>query len=109
MPIKKQYLKSKPVVKVTFEVSKEDARYAKRILLLSEHNGWEAIELKKFKNGKFKAVADIPTTEQDNYQFIYKAIAEDGGEYAIKPDGADEYTDNGMTDGGKNAVIFVVQ
>ena len=109
MPIKKQYLKSKPVVKVTFEVSKEDARYAKSIQLLSEHNGWEAIELKKFKNGKFKITADVTTTEQDRYQFTYKAIAEDGGDFIIQPDGADEYIDNGMTDGGKNAVLSIAQ
>ena len=109
MPIKKQYLKSKPIVKVTYEVSKEDARYAKSIQLLSEHNGWEAIELKKFKNGKFKITADVSTAEQDSYQFTYKAIAEDGGEYAIQPDGADEYIDNGMNDGGKNAVLFITQ
>lgn len=107
MPIKKQYLKSKPIVKVTFEVSKEDARYAKSIKLLSAHNEWEAIELKKFKNGKFKVSADISTNDNPSYQFTYKATAEDGGEYIIQPDGADDYVDNGMTDGGKNAVLSI--
>ena len=49
MPIKKQYLKSKPQVKVTFEIEKQDAQDAQRIVLLSEHNNWTPIEFKKLK------------------------------------------------------------
>lgn len=107
MPIKKQYLKSKPVVKVTYEISQETAQNAKSILLVSEHNGWAPLEMKKFKNGKFKVVADLPIENTSGFQFIYKATAENGDEYVISADGADDYVDNGMTDGGKNAVIRV--
>lgn len=105
MPIKKQLLKSKPQVKVTFEVEKDEALDAKSIVLLSEHNNWTAIELKKFKNGKFKVVENISTEGNDIFQFIYKATAEDGSEYTIFPSGADGDVDNGMMDGGKNAVL----
>ena len=108
MPIKKQLLKSKPQVKVTFEIEKDEALDAKSIVLLSEHNNWAAIELKKFKNGKFKVVENISTEGNDVFQFTYKATAEDGSEFTILPSGADGTVDNGMNDGGKNALLSLV-
>lgn len=107
MPIKKQYLKSRPEVKVTFEIEKNDAHDAQRIVLLSEHNDWTPIELKKFKNGKFKIAENISLKDRDGFQFIYKATNEEGHEYTILPEGADNYVDNGITDGGKNAVLVI--
>ncbi|MFT6926976.1 MAG: hypothetical protein ACJAZP_002599 [Psychromonas sp.] len=109
MPIKKQYLKSKPVVKVTFEIEKEEALGAKSIVLLSEHNNWSAIELKKFKNGKFKVTENIPTDGKEGYQFIYIATADQGNEFTILPSGADALVDNGMNNGDKNALLEITQ
>ncbi len=109
MPIKKQYLKSKPQVKVTFEIEKKDAQDAQSIVLLSEHNNWTPIELKKFKNGKFKVSENISMEDRDGFQFIYKATAEDGNEFTLLPEGADNYVDNGISDGGKNAVLVIKQ
>jgi len=109
MSIKKQFLKNKPIVKVTFEVSKEIANGAASIDLLSEHNQWQAIELKKFKNGKFKVAENISTEEREGLQFIYKVTSETGEESILLPDGADNYVDNGMNDGGKNAVILLTE
>ena len=106
MPIKTQYLKSKPQVKVTFEIEKEDAQDAQTIALLSEHNNWEPIEFKKFKNGKFKVVENIATDNSNGFQFIYKATNEEGHEFMILPEVADDYVDNGITDGGQNAVLI---
>jgi len=105
MAIKTQYLKSKPQVKVTFEIEKQDAQDALKIVLLSSHNSWEPIAFKQFKNGKFKTAANIALKEQDNFEFIYKATAEDGHEFTILPEGVNNYVDNGMCDGGKNAVL----
>ncbi|WP_019616461.1 hypothetical protein [Psychromonas ossibalaenae] len=107
MSIKKQYLKSKPQVKVTFEIEKQDAQDADNISLLSEHNNWVAIELKKFKNGKFKIAENISTEERESFQFIYKATAADGREFTILPDDADGYVHNGITDDGRNAVLQI--
>jgi|GEM_PF-983171 len=107
MPIKKQYLKSKPQVKVTFEIEKQDAQDAQCIVLLSEHNNWIPVELQKFKNGKFKVVESISLEDHDSVQFIYKATAADGREFTLVPDDADNYVDNGITDGGKNAVLML--
>jgi len=109
MAIKKQYLKSKPQVKVTFEIEKQDAKDAQQVVLLSSHNSWEPIEFKHFKNGKFKAAANISLGTLDNFQFIYRATAEDGHEFTILPEDANNYIDNGMGDGGQNAVLQISQ
>jgi hypothetical protein len=109
MPIKKQYLKSKPQVKVTFEIEKQDAKDAEHIVLLSEHNNWTPIEFKKFKNGKFKIAENIAMDERDGFQFIYKATAPDGSEFILLPEDADNYVDNGINDGGQNAVLMIAQ
>jgi hypothetical protein len=109
MPTKIQHLKSKLHVKVTFEIEKKDAKDAQHIVLLSEHNNWIPLELKKFKNGKFKVVETISTDDRDSLQFIYKATAKDGHEFTLLPEGADDYVDNGMADGGKNAVLVIAE
>jgi 1,4-alpha-glucan branching enzyme len=72
MGIKKQFLKSKPVCKVTFVVSEEEAKGANKIELLGDFNNWniaEAIKLKSFKNGTFKTTVDLETNQE--YQFKY--------------------------------------
>lgn len=69
MAIKKQYLKSKPVCKVTFSVPAEEA---KKVAVLGSFNDWnekKAVKLKKLKNGTFKGTVDL---EKDNsYEFRY--------------------------------------
>lgn len=72
MSLKKQYLKSKPVCKVTFTVEAEAATDAGKIELLGDFNEWnteDAILLKKFKNGSFKVTIDLPIGK--DYQFKY--------------------------------------
>ncbi|MCB0457845.1 MAG: glycoside hydrolase, partial [Flavobacteriaceae bacterium] len=53
MAITKQYLKSKPLCKVTFTVPAEEANEVK---VVGSFNGWNTKEtpLKKLKNGTFK-------------------------------------------------------
>lgn len=107
MPLKKQYLKSKPEVKVTFEVEKEATQDAEQIFLLAEFNQWQPIEMSKLKSGKFKAVVNVPTDQQDAYQFKYKLCLE-GGEEAYDNDWeADAYLPNGVD--GDNSVLQVAQ
>ncbi|WP_160060263.1 hypothetical protein [Psychromonas sp. L1A2] len=107
MSIKKQFLKNKPMVKVTFEVSKEIANDATSINLLSEHNQWQPIEFKKFKNGKFKVAENISSEDRQGFQFIYQVTSETGIQSTLLPDDVDSYVDNGMNDGGKNAVLLL--
>lgn len=68
MALKKQYLKSKPVCKVTFEVASPES---KNVSIVGDFNKWntEAAPLKKLKNGKFKIV--LPFETGNSYEFKY--------------------------------------
>ncbi|AUC83359.1 isoamylase early set domain-containing protein [Lacinutrix sp. Bg11-31] len=68
MAITKQFLKSKPVCKVTFTVSAEEAN---EVNVVGNFNEWntEATALKKLKNGTFKGTVNL---EKDkSYEFRY--------------------------------------
>ena len=68
MAIKKQFLKSKPVCKVTFTVPAEEA---KKVAVVGDFNDWNPknASLRKLKNGTFKGTIDL---EKDNsYEFRY--------------------------------------
>ena len=68
MAIKKQYLKSKPVCKVTFEVS---AKEANSVSVVGDFNDWNAgtTPLKKLKNKKFKGIVSLE--KGNSYEFKY--------------------------------------
>lgn len=68
MPIKKQYLKSKPVCKVTFSLLAKEATTAS---VVGDFNNWEPKkgQLKKLKNGTFKGTFDVPSNSA--YEFRY--------------------------------------
>lgn len=68
MSIKKQYLKSKPVCKVTFTLP---AQEAKKVALVGSFNDWNdaKMPLKKLKNGTFKGSIDLQTNH--SYEFRY--------------------------------------
>ena len=86
MAIKKQYLKSKPVCKVTFSVP---AKEADEVAVVGTFNSWDtkATNLKKLKNGTFKGTVDL---EKDNsYEFRYLI----DGEY-VNDEQADAYAWN---------------
>lgn len=68
MAISKQYLKSKPICKVTFTVPAEQAN---DVAVVGNFNEWNsnAGKLKKLKNGNFKGTVNL---EKDNsYEFRY--------------------------------------
>jgi len=69
--IKKKYLKSKPVCKVSFEIPKEAAQEAKKVAIVGEFNEWntKAVTMKKLKNGNFTAVLDLEPGRE--YEFRY--------------------------------------
>lgn len=68
MAIKKQFLKSKPVCKVTFTVPAEEAS---SVAVVGSFNEWnvEATPLKKLKNGSFKGTVDLESGS--SYEFRY--------------------------------------
>jgi len=105
MPTKKRFLKSKPVVKVTFEVLQDAARDAEQIFLLGEFNAWQPLEMTKFKNGKFKTTVDLPTDEKPEFQYKFRLIKADGEEFFDNDWQADAYRANEF--GEENSVLLV--
>ncbi len=70
--IKKQFLKSKPVCKTTFELPVEAAPEAQIVKIVGEFNDWNVesgVKMKKQKNGIFKAVVNLESGKE--YQFRY--------------------------------------
>ena len=98
MAIKKQYLKSKPVCKVTFSIEAEDA---KKVSVVGSFNDWNAKKapLKKLKRGVFKGTIDLD--KDSSYEFKYLV----DGEY-LNDAAADAYAWNDFA-GAENSVVTV--
>lgn len=72
MSLKKKFLKSKPVCKVTFNLPAEAAETAEKVVLVGDFNEWnkkEGFEMKQLKNGSFKTTVDLETGK--TYEFRY--------------------------------------
>lgn len=71
MAIKKQYLKSKPVVKVTLSLPKEAAQKAKTVEVVGEFTDWQqnGVSMTRLKNGSFKTTIELAPEKE--YQFRY--------------------------------------
>lgn len=69
MAIKKKFLKTKPVCKVTFSI---DAPEATEVVLVGDFNDWDksATPLKKLKNGTFKVIIDLETEKSYEYKYV---------------------------------------
>ena len=69
--IKKQYMKAKPVCKVTFRLPKEAASGAQVVSIVGDFNNWSINEnkMEKLKNGDFKLTLSLPCNRE--YQFRY--------------------------------------
>jgi len=87
MSIKKQYLKTRPVCKVTFRLSSKEARDATHVFLVGEFNNWNetATPMKALKKGGFVATLVLDTDK--TYQFRYFF---DGSTWENDPE-ADQY------------------
>lgn len=96
MAIKKQFIKTKPVVKVTFTV---DAKQANAAAVVGDFNNWNVADgaLSKLKNGTFKGVFDI--NKEASYEFRYLI---DGA--FVNDDQADSYRWNEFA-GAENSVL----
>lgn len=69
--MKKQYLKNKPICKVTFELPKDAAETATSVKLVGDFNDWDSNtpSMNKLKSGKFTSKLDLETGRE--YQFRY--------------------------------------
>jgi len=78
MSLKKQYLKTKPLCKVTFRLNAEAAQDAKEAALCGDFTDWKSqpLTMKKLKSGDFTLTVDL---EKDHeYQFRYLIDGEMG-------------------------------
>ncbi len=98
MAIKKQYLKTKDICKVTFTVPAESA---KKVAVVGDFNNWnpKGSTLKKLKNGTFKGTFELP--KENSFEFRYLV----DGEYWNEAE-ADRYQWNDYA-GAENAVLEV--
>lgn len=102
MALKKQLLKSKPVCKVTFKLSKEAADGGQSACLVGDFNDWDksATPMKALKTGGFSVTVDLETGR--DYQFRYLV---DGARWE-NDDEADRYEFSPFA-GSENSVVEV--
>ena len=98
MSIKKQFIKTKPVCKVTFSIEAKEAKLAS---VVGDFNNWNPEEgtLNKLKNGTFKAVFDL--NKDTSYEFKYFV----DGAYVNEPQ-ADSYKWNEYA-GSENSILII--
>ena len=70
--MKKRYLKSKSVCKVTFELPKDVTSSAKRVSVVGEFNQWnmESTPMKKRKDGSFSVTLDLLKDREYQYRYL---------------------------------------
>ncbi len=86
MAIKKQYLKSKPICKVTFTLL---AKEAKKVAVVGDFNDWDTkvSQLRKLKNGTFKGILDLEKEKTYEFRYVVDGIY-------LNDDQADSYVWN---------------
>ena len=65
--IKKQFLKSRPVCKLTFELPKEVE--ADWVELVADVNGWQPVRLEHLKDGRWKLQQEVPTGAEVGFRY----------------------------------------
>lgn len=70
--IRKQYLKSKSLCKVTFRLPKEAAPDAKSVVIVGDFNNWdkEATPMKRLKNGDFTVTLELETGREYRFKYL---------------------------------------
>ena len=99
--MKKRFLKTRPVCKVTFELPSEAALSAGKVALAGEFNDWdtEGTLMKRRKDGSFSITIDLPARRE--YQFKYLI---DGGRWE-NDWAADKYQPNNLGDCETSVVV----
>ncbi|MDI9867039.1 isoamylase early set domain-containing protein [Flectobacillus sp. DC10W] len=102
MAITKQYLKSKPVCKVTFAVPADAVNGAKAVNLVGEFNNWDAsaTALKKQKDGTFKGTLELEAGKEFQFRYLF-----DSAIWANETE-ADKFVPNGITSDENSVVVL---
>ena len=72
MSIRKQFLKSKPVCRVTFKIPKEVSADYDDAHIVGDFNNWStsATAMKKLKTGMFSATVDFETNRSHEFRYL---------------------------------------
>ena len=100
MAISKTYSKSKPVCKVTFEVSAEAVNGGKSVSLLGDFNEWNPTALKKQKDGNFKASVEL----EKGKEFAFRYLVDN--DVWINDEAADKYVASGVSYDENSVVVL---
>ncbi len=98
--VKKQYVKTRNVTKVTFEV--DAAVTADEVQLIADFNQWRPVAFGRLKDGRWKLVQEIEPGR--SYQYRYRLV-ENGAVRYHNEESADGLVGNAM--GSENAVLNV--
>lgn len=77
MSLKKQFLKSKPVCKVAFRLSKTESENASDVKILGSFNNWDknTESMKRLKSGEFTANVELPVGEDVEFRYYVNGSA----------------------------------
>lgn len=102
MSFKKQFLKSKPVCKVSFRLDAAEASGAKKVQLLGDFNNWDksAEPMTALKSNDFTAILELEAGKEFQFRYLI-----DGTEWKNDSQ-ADSYVANSF--GEENSVVSTI-
>jgi 1,4-alpha-glucan branching enzyme len=101
MTIKKRFLKTKPVCKVTFRLPKETVQGAETVHLVGDFNDWDtSTPMRKLKNGAFTVTLDLEVGRAHQFRYLID------GTYWKNDEQADRYVPSPYPE-TENAVVEV--
>jgi 1,4-alpha-glucan branching enzyme len=70
--IKKQYLKSASMCRVTFSLPKEAAPESRSISIAGDFNNWDTTQahMKRLKNGDYQLSLDLPCSREYRFRYL---------------------------------------
>jgi len=97
--IKKEYLKSKALCKVTFRLPKDAVKGAENVTIVGDFNNWNVTEMpmKKLKSGDFTLTLELPCNREYNFRYLIDTNKWENDWFA------DKYVPNDL--GEENSVI----
>ena len=99
--LKKQYMKSNPICRVTFRLPKEAAPSARTVHIVCDFNSWNITEtpMKKLKNGDFTLTLGLPCNREYSFRYLINTERWENDWFA------DKYIPNPY--GGDDSVVVI--
>jgi 1,4-alpha-glucan branching enzyme len=100
MSLVKQYLKTRPVCKVTFSLPAEAVGKTRKVFLVGEFNNWskDANPLRRQKEGSYAVMLNLETGREYQYRYLIDGVRWENDW------NADRYVPSGL-DEAENSVV----